>query len=208
MNFLAHIFLSGENDEILFGNFIGDAVKGKDFSRFPDLVRKGLYLHRFIDSFTDTHPVVRKSKNLLNNHYHKYSGVVVDIFYDYFLTLYWDMFSEEPRREFIYRKNDVLFLQSPRFPREVKRLFPCFILNNWLETYATVSGIEKVLRGMSKKTSLPDETDFAIHLLDDRFDDFRDHFLEFFPQIIEAVSERFDLRLPMNSSPKEFQPRA
>jgi len=208
MNFLAHIYLSGENEEILLGNFIGDAVKGKDFSKFSDLVKKGLSLHRFIDSFTDGHYLVRKSKFLLYSHYHKYAGVVTDIFYDYFLSIYWNNFSEEPLREFIYRKYETLFFLSPRFPNSVKRIFPFFVWQNWLECYTRFSGIEKVLRQMAMHTSLPDEANFAMHVLDEHYDDLKDHFLEFFPIMLEEVTERYNLHFPEITTSKEFLPSA
>lgn len=208
MNFLAHIYLSGNNEEILVGNFIGDAVKGRDFSRFPNLVRKGLSLHRFIDSFTDTHPVVHKSKFLLSSRYHKYAGIVVDILYDYFLSNAWSTYSNEPIREFIYRNNDILFQHSYEFPKEVKRLFPFFILNNWLETYTTLEGIGKVLSRMARYTTLPNESDFAIQIVKDHFEELNDHFQTFFPEIIDAVSERYDIHFSVITDLKEYMPRA
>ena len=41
MNYLAHIYLSGANEEILVGNFIGDYVKGFELSKYSDQIRKG-----------------------------------------------------------------------------------------------------------------------------------------------------------------------
>lgn len=208
MNFLAHIYLSGESEQILVGNFIGDAVKGRNYGNFPVLVQKGISLHRFIDYFTDTHPFVQRSKSLLNSHYHKYSGIIVDIFYDHFLSRSWNMFSDVPLREFIYNTYEILIRNSDLFPNEVKRYFPFFVLNNWLETYTCVSGIESVLQRMTVRTSLPDYTDFAIETMLKEYASFEEQFLEFFPELIEAVQEKYKIELPDFEAPKQYLPSA
>ena len=86
MNVLAHIYLSGDSDKIIIGNYIGDYVKGRDYLNYPELIRKGIILHRYIDMFTDRHPVVHRSKIYFSRKYHKYAGVITDIMYDHYLT--------------------------------------------------------------------------------------------------------------------------
>ena len=61
MNFLAHIYLSGENQGITIGNFIADGIKGNKYLSYREDLQKGILLHRSIDSFTDQHPIVRQS---------------------------------------------------------------------------------------------------------------------------------------------------
>ena len=63
MNVLAHIYLSGDSDKIIIGNYIGDYVKGRDYLNYPDLVRKGIILHRHIDGFTDSHPLFTEARS-------------------------------------------------------------------------------------------------------------------------------------------------
>ena len=57
MNFLAHSYLSGSDQKILVGNFIGDFVKGKQYENYDDSIQKGIILHREIDYYTDKHEV-------------------------------------------------------------------------------------------------------------------------------------------------------
>ena len=99
MNFLAHAHLSGENDEILFGNFIADAVKGKQMEKYETDVQAGIRLHRQIDTFTDNHAVVRRSVNRVRSEYGRYSGVVMDIYYDHFLAKDWNQSTIKERKQ-------------------------------------------------------------------------------------------------------------
>ena len=83
MNFLAHIYLSGEDEGVTIGNFIADHVRGNHFGHYPKEIQLGIILHREIDTFTDTHEIVRESKRRLHERYRHYDGVIIDIFYDY-----------------------------------------------------------------------------------------------------------------------------
>ena len=104
MNFLAHIFLSGEENDLLkLGNFMGDTIRGKQYLDYPEEVQRGILLHRQIDTFTDAHPLFRESKRRLVPLYGHYAGVITDIFYDYFLTKRWRVFSSEDFDGYIER---------------------------------------------------------------------------------------------------------
>ncbi len=83
MNYLAHLYLSGKSEELLIGNFIADSVKGAEIDKFSTEIKAGIVMHRLIDTYTDSHPIVSESKIRLREKYKKYSGVVVDIFYDH-----------------------------------------------------------------------------------------------------------------------------
>ena len=101
MNFLAHIYLSGNNDLIKIGNFMADGIRGNDYLKFPDQVIKGILLHRQIDTFTDAHPIYRKSKHRLHKKYGHYSGVIMDILYDHFLAKNWGNYSNEKLEKYV-----------------------------------------------------------------------------------------------------------
>jgi len=85
MNFLAHIYLSGQDELIKIGNFMADTVKGKNYQNYPKKLKIGILLHRFIDSYTDSHVVFRQTTKRLHPNYGHYSGVLADMFYDHFL---------------------------------------------------------------------------------------------------------------------------
>ncbi|TVR71644.1 MAG: DUF479 domain-containing protein [Marinilabiliales bacterium] len=201
MNFLAHIYLSGSSDEVKIGNFIGDYVKGRNYEKYPDLVRKGILMHRKIDSFTDAHPVVNRSKSHLRKKFRRYSGVIVDIFYDHFLASEWHMFSKHPLPQYVVNMYEILVSNYFILPNEIKTFLPFFIINNWLESYTSIEGIEGVLRRMTKRTSLPNETPFAIAELRKKYHLFRDDFLEYFPQLVAYIEEKHDIEVNEFHSP-------
>ena len=95
MNFLAHIYLSGTDEGVKIGNFMADSIRGRQYESYPKAIMKGILLHRAIDSFTDNHPIYRKSKHRLHEKYGHYSGVIMDIVYDHFLAKNWASYSDE-----------------------------------------------------------------------------------------------------------------
>ena len=190
MNYLAHVYLSGDSDEVKVGNFIGDYVKGKNYKQYTELIQKGILIHRNIDTFTDMHPIIRRSKSHLNPKYHKYSGIIIDIFYDHFLANEWENFSKESLKKFVYHFYEILILHFSILPKRVKQFLPIFILNNWLESYLTIEGIGVVLHRMTKRTSLPDYTKFAIDDLGRNYEKYREDFYDFFPKLIQFVEEK------------------
>ena len=195
MNVLAHIYLSGDSDEIIIGNYIGDYVKGRDYLKYPEQIRKGIIIHRHIDAFTDKHPVVHRSKLLFTKKYHKYAGVVIDIMYDHFLTREWDFYSRRPLESIIYQFYRAMVNNYDILPDMVKERIPFFIINNWLESYKTSNGLRSVFKALSKRTSLPNESRYAIKTLKKNYYSLDDDFMEFFPELIEYVENNFGIHL-------------
>jgi acyl carrier protein phosphodiesterase len=195
VNFLAHTYLSGGNEEIIVGNFMGDYVKGKNYLLFPEQVKKGILIHRDIDTFTDMHEITRRSKLRLSSRYHKYAGIIIDIFYDHFLASLWNSYSTLPLIDFVSRTYDLLKRNYKVLPDSIKRCFPTFLENNWMMAYTTVEGIELVLERMSANTSLPNHSAFAVEVLRDQYSIFMEDFLEFFPLIVEFLEEKYEIEI-------------
>lgn len=190
MNFLAHIYLSGEDDFVKIGNFMADGIRGKEFEKYPPRVQKGIILHRAIDTYTDAHPVFRKSTQRLHANYHHYAGVIVDIFYDHFLAKNWNLFSDEPLQQFVER-----FYQSLRDNPEVlsqktKQIMPYMIEQNWLYNYQSTDGIGRILAQMDQRTGNVSKMRLSINDLLEHYDKFEKEFMDFFEDIQAFVSQR------------------
>ena len=187
MNFLAHIYLSGENDHIKIGNFIADGIHGKNFDEFPIDVQKGIRLHREIDSFTDFHPIFRQSKHRLHERYGHYSGVIMDIFYDHFLAKNFSNYSKVPLKDFsenFYKVLDTNFsILTPRF----QKILPILKEENWLLMYATIEGISHILYNMDRRTRLRSKMQFSVEELKLFYTEFETEFTLFFAEMENFV---------------------
>ena len=191
MNLLAHIYLSGQNDEVRIGNFIGDYVKGHRYRRYSPEIKKGILLHRSIDTFTDHHPLPPAVKKLLRPYYHKHAGIVVDVFYDHFLANNWYFYSHRDLAEYISCFYRTLENNLYRLPSSVQRFVPVMIRKNRILSYRWMSGIEAALQVMARHTSLPEKTPYAMEVLNHHYELINRNFQAFFPQIIEHVVERY-----------------
>ena len=195
MNYLAHIYLSGDSEEITVGNFIGDFVKGNQHEQFPEKVAYGIILHRRIDSFTDQHPLVRECIQLLRPGYGKYAGIVADIFFDHFLASNWDDYSVQPLRQFTKNAHAIFLSNFGLLPSSVKQFLPFLIYHRRLESYANRETLAAVLDIMSRRTSLPANSEWAMLILNQKYDQFEALFRSFFPDLIHYVESDFEVKI-------------
>lgn len=190
MNFLAHIFLSG-NDEILkIGNFMGDCVRGNEYLKLDSKIQEGILLHRKIDTFTDTNQNFRNSTKKLHSKYHHYSGVIVDVFYDHFLCKNWSKFSDEDLDIFINNFYKSLVSNESLLNLTAKNRYPKMILYNWLGAYKTIEGIENILTQMDYRTKNNSKMGQAVEELKLFYEDFETDFLIFFNEIQSYLNKK------------------
>ncbi|HEY3369833.1 MAG TPA: ACP phosphodiesterase [Prolixibacteraceae bacterium] len=195
MNYLAHIYLSGESDEIKIGNFIGDFVKGNRHQHYPDQVAYGIILHRRIDSFTDQHAQVRECIQLIRPGYGKYAGIVADIFFDHFLAANWNDYSLDSLRQFTKNAHAIFLSNFGLLPLRVKQFLPFLIHHRRLESYANRESLFAVFEIMSKRTSLPANSEWAMQILEQEYHQFEALFRSFFPELINFVEEEFGVNI-------------
>ncbi|WP_337966449.1 ACP phosphodiesterase [uncultured Flavobacterium sp.] len=194
MNFLAHIYLSGENDLIKIGNFMADGIRGKQFEHFPEDVQKGIILHRFIDTYTDSHDIFRQSTKRLHEKYHHYAGVIVDIVYDHFLAKNWAKYSDEKLDLFINRFYKSLHENYPILTERTQNLMPTMIRENWLWSYQTTDGIQHILTQMDRRSKNQSKMQFATQELKDFYAEFESEFDLFFEDMqAQAKQKRLSL---------------
>jgi acyl carrier protein phosphodiesterase len=190
LNYLAHIYLSGTDQDLIFGNFIADGVKGRQISRYPETVVQGILLHRRIDWFTDTHPVVRQSLIRLRQRYRKYAGVILDVYFDHFLAANFDVYSEKPLYAFTTEAYRIIMQRKDLLPERVKLFLPHMIAHNWLLHYAHLEGVHRSLTGLSRRTTFLSGMETAAAELEAHYDLYREEFEIFFPELISYVAEQ------------------
>lgn len=190
MNFLAHIYLSGDNDLIKIGNFMADGIRGKQFEHFPEDVQKGILLHRFIDTYTDSHDIFRKSTKRLHERYHHYAGVIVDIVYDHFLAKNWTQYSDEELELFVKRFYHSLHDNYDILTEKTQGLMPYMIERNWLLSYRTTDGIQNILTQMDRRSKNISQMQYAVEELTEFYDEFEEEFTLFFEEMRKQAQEK------------------
>ncbi|MWB93158.1 DUF479 domain-containing protein [Flavobacterium sp. GA093] len=190
MNFLAHIYLSGDNDLIKIGNFMADGIRGKQFEHFPEEVQKGIILHRAIDTYTDSHDIFRQSTKRLHEKYHHYAGVIVDIVYDHFLAKNWTKYSDENLDDFINRFYQSLHENYDILTEKTQGMMPYMIENNWLSSYQTVDGIHKILTQMDRRSKNESKMQFASEELKEFYAEFEQEFTLFFEDLRQHSKQK------------------
>jgi len=193
MNFLAHIYLSGSNNQLMIGNFIADFVKGKKKDDYPDEIRKGIELHRFIDHYTDHHEVVLKSIRRIQPRQEKYSGVVVDILYDHFLAANFPEYADTSLQDFSNNTYRLLKENWDSLPEGVHFFLPFMIERNWLLNYATIEGIGNALSGLSRRVKYANRMNEAVKDLQENYSELESDFRTFFPELRQEVGKRLAL---------------
>lgn len=192
MNFLAHIFLSFNDEEISIGNFIADSIRGNRYGHFPERIQQGIILHRAIDTFTDAHPTHKQSSKRLHPSQGHYSRVVVDVYYDHFLAKNWNRYSEVELEHFAAEFYSLLKSRYPILPEPTRHFMPYMIRDNWLYNYATVDGIDKVLNGLYRRTGKKSNMNKAVLDLQLHYDLFEAEFTLFFEDLIIFSREKFN----------------
>ncbi len=192
MNYLAHIYLSGTHTELRFGNFIADAVPGKQYECYAKGIQDGILLHRAIDTFTDQHSIFRKHSELLFTDFGHYSRVIVDMFYDHFLASLWNNYHPQTLEMFSADFYNEIEQQEELFAENIKRSFPYMKAQNWLIQYRSIAGLETILGQMERRTKFESNLSASVKNLEAHYPVFKNDFEVFFEQIQIFVSSKIN----------------
>lgn len=185
MNILAHLFLSQSDINLMVGNFIADHIKGNKIAPYSEEITRGIMMHRAIDTFTDQHPLVMKSKVRLHPKYHKYAGVLVDLFYDHILAKNFSNYSPIPITTFSKSAYISLKSKASEFPERSKLVLKYMSEQDWLTNYSTISGMKKTFIGISKRTKFKSRMEEAAFDLEKDFKIYEKEFNLFFKDLFE-----------------------
>lgn len=151
MNFLAHTYLSFREPGLIVGNYLGDFVTNKVMKTLPKEVQSGVKLHRFIDSFTDQHAVVKEGTRLLHPTMGKYAPVVLDIYFDFLLSKYWEDYEEMSLSTYCRHPYQVLMDYQNVMPPMISDRVERMVADRWLENYQHYQGLERVFGFLSRR---------------------------------------------------------
>jgi acyl carrier protein phosphodiesterase len=185
MNFLAHAYLSGDRNELLTGNMITDFIKGGNITAFSPGIQEGIFLHRQIDLFTDTHPLVKECRRLFSPVIRHYAMVIVDVVFDHFLAKNWNMYHPLPLRTFTQETYRRLDRYSDIFPERFQYVFPRMRANDWLYGYSEEEGLFGSFRGLSYRSPGFQFAEETVELFLMHREELERRFHLFFPELIE-----------------------
>lgn len=187
MNYLAHLYLASDAPEAIVGSLMGDFVKGSVNQSLPQMLRDSIVQHRRIDSFTDAHPIVQRSKTRLNQEYRRYGGILIDMFYDHFLARNWAQHAIHPLDVFSARAYRVINEYHETLPPKMQRTAHYLVTHDLLGSYRTVTGIDRALKGVSTRLSRPSPLGTASEELTRLYNELHNDFDEFLPELIAFV---------------------
>jgi len=189
MNYLAHCFLSCSEEDLLIGNFIADSIRNKDLDALSPRVRDGVFLHRKIDTYTDTHPITRLGTARLHPFHGKYASVIIDIYFDYLLVKNWERYTSQDLGKWTQNIYEILERRSEDIPLKLRKNLPFMIRDNWLMRYGTEDGLRFTFDKMKNRLKYPEMFAGATDNLLNNYDDFEKEFHQFFPEVVAYVEK-------------------
>ncbi|MCU0400755.1 MAG: ACP phosphodiesterase [Algoriphagus sp.] len=190
MNFLAHAYLSFGQEEILVGNLVADFVKGKELHQFSKGIQLGILLHREIDSFTDSHSLVKAGQSYLRPKFRHYSSVITDIFFDYFLAKNWNKYSNTPLEGFAINTYSIVEKHLPELPLQFGEVLYWMKSQNWLLNYREIEGIQRTLNGMTRRAKFDSKMNESVSILLEKESEFELIFFAFFKDLETFAKEK------------------
>ncbi len=153
MNFLAHLHIAHVCHSDMLGNLLGDFVKGSPNERYPAPLWQGIGLHRFVDSYTDSHPLMEQCKPLFKNGTRRYALIALDMCWDHCLACKWrDYYPDSIAAFSQYARQRVEQSWVDDLPAGYLRLHDHMWDGGWLASYADFANIEYALQNMARRS--------------------------------------------------------
>ena len=194
MNWLAHLLLSESDPAFRIGNLLPDLLNAADVAAIPPVFQRGMECHRRIDAFTDSHPVVRRSVQRVSAPHRRFGGILVDVFYDHFLSVDWKNYCAQPLEQFVADFYVSFDAQQTQLPAETFGHLQRMRAENWLCSYRELAGVQLTLERIGRRLRRQVNLGAAVTELEQQYDLLREDFGEFFPQLRAhvAASEFYD----------------
>jgi len=190
MNFLAHLVLSPKETNFISGNIAADFLRGSDRKFASKGFQSGISMHQFVDRFTDTHVLVKTSKDRVRNHFRLLSGVLIDVFYDHFLAKDFELIANISLEEFCEYVYGTLEKNTSELPPRLQQFVPVMIRENILFSYRKLAGIQTALTRINIRITKKFSVRLAMAILNDMYDFFENDFRHYFPCLI-SVTESY-----------------
>jgi acyl carrier protein phosphodiesterase len=183
MNHLAHVLLAGADTDMQLGGLLADFWRGAPDPSWREGVSAGVGLHRKIDVYTDSHPVIAKLRERFEPPFRRYAGILLDIHFDHALARHWNAYANEPLEAVSQRALRLVDENRDWLPPELLRFAQYMRANGLFGAYAQRATIERVLQGMSRRLTRANPLAEGAAVLWENEDALDSGFAEFFPQL-------------------------
>jgi acyl carrier protein phosphodiesterase len=156
LNFVAHLILAGNDEDLRLGAMLGDFVRGRAALRqFDSGIRSGIMLHRHIDAFTDALPVVAGLRERFQTPFRRYAGIIIDLAFDHELVLRWEDYSGVSILQFDRDLRNLLARHHHLLPSGLISFMKYADRRGLFASYRHEAEILHSLKGISRRLSRP-----------------------------------------------------
>lgn len=194
MNYLAHAFFSFHDENLLVGNLITDMLTLQETRDLNDVYQRGVILHRHIDQVTDEHPVYKASLKKMYPSQGKYAPVVLDIYYDYFLSKNWTNFTDADLVDFSSSTYRTLQAHIPLIPTRIEPALNRMVEHDFLNSCFDFYRLEQTFYRLQRRATFESSMHLAVRDLEDMEAELETLFLDFFPDAIKNISRHLGVQ--------------
>ena len=190
MNFLGHLCLASGDDSLMLGGMIGDYVRGRRALRdYPDPIRHGIELHRYIDRCTDHSAVVKSLRRSFPREFRRYAGIIIDLAYDHELARNWWRYMPGSLERFDVEIRDLLRDNEAMLPEGLVQFMQYADLHGLFTAYREKDVVMFALAGMGTRLTRPNPLHRVAEVWEELEPRFKGSFRQFFPEIQALVLE-------------------
>lgn len=191
MNYLGHLLLSRDHEEVLIGNFLADRLNSTEQKNLPEYYQPGIRFHRWIDYTTDQHKEVKKMVSIIRPIYRRYAPVALDVYMDHLISTSWQLYTSEPWNIFKNRVYKTLREHSSRLPDGYNRGMLSMVDHDWLDQYGDIKGLAAIMRRLDIRARHSKPFESGLDELHAQRDLLQEHFDPFFRDMIVQSSQFF-----------------
>ena len=172
----------------MMGGLIGDFVRGRWALRaFPEPIRQGIVLHRYIDKCTDRSPVIKNLRPLFPREFRRYAGIIIDLAFDHELAINWWRYMPGSLERFDLEARDLLREHDEWVPEKLTGFMEYADRHGLFSSYRETEVVLNALTGIGTRLSRPNPLHRVSEIWPELAPDFKPAFKEFFPLIQSEV---------------------
>ena len=187
MNWLAHVLLSESSPRFRVGNILPDVLGMQSLAPLGADYQRGITCHHAIDAFTDEHPIFARSRTRFHAGYRRFSGILVDVFYDHVLAVRWREHTRIPLSELVSGFYADLATVRGELPESIHPLLDHLRREDWLGSNVSLDGPRGALQRVERRLRWRVDLSGAVAVFEREREGLEEDFSEFFPDLAARV---------------------